>query len=197
MSRIDESIEKMNNYIDSIKTNALAKWKESDDTTKAQIEEIAKKTVDTINNSIEKLNKIKESVEENEELNDFLNKIEEKCNDVTEFTINKINNIKPIVNKNLSFLKKDLENDFRKTKSDINSTVNKYKVKVNDTSKKLAGNEHIKNISNLLNELKDKAVKFYNDPKTQEFINEAKLKTIELAEKGLDKLKVILDREDK
>lgn len=197
MSRIDDAINKMQDFIKEVQSAAINKTIELEEDGKKQVKDISDRTIDTINNSIKKLEEIKASVNDDNELEDFLHRIEVKCKDVSDFTVTKINSFKPIVKSNLEDLTNDLEKGFDNVKNEIVSTVNKYKEDNKDTYDKFTNNDYVKNAIKLINCIKDKLVKFYNDPKTQKAINEAKLKAIELAELGLDKLKEILDRENK
>ena len=193
MSRIDDTINKMNGYILEIEQEAIKHTEKLTEEGKTQVKELANRTIDTINSSIKKLNEMKNSVADENDLEDFLNRLEDKCKDVTDFTKDKINEIKPIVNSNVEELKADLNNTFDSFKKGFDEV----KTKANPTINRILDNENVQNAIKAANTLKDKAVEFYNDPKTQKAINEAKLKTIELAEKGLDNLKVLLEREDK
>lgn len=192
MTRIDETITKMQGFIKEIEDETAKTIISLSDEGKVKAKEFADKTISTINNSIDKLNSMKGSVTDENELEDFLNRLEAKCKDVTDFTKVKINEIMPIVQDNLKDVKADLEKGFDDFKKEFDDTKNK----ASSSFDKLLENENVKNAIRLAKAAKDKAVEFYNDPKTQKTINEAKLKTIELAEKGLDKLKEALDRED-
>lgn len=192
MSRIDESIAKMEGFIKEIEEETINHSINLAEDSKKQVQEIANRTISTINNSIAKLNEMKKTVEDDSQLEDFLNRLEFKCKDVTDFTKEKIEEIKPIIKDNLADLKNDLEKGFDDFKKDFNETK-----KTSESSfDKLLENENIKAAIKLAKDAKDKAIEFYNDPRTQKAINQAKLKAIELAEKGLDELKVLLDRDD-
>lgn len=192
MTKIDETISKMQGYIKEIEEESIKKMTNLSNDGKVKVKELANRTISTINNSINKLNEMKNSIANENELEDFLNRLEIKCKDVTDFTKIKINEIKPIVQENINDVKEDIEKSFDNFKKDFSET----KKDVSSSFDKLLENENIKNAIKVAKAVKEKAVEFYHDPKTQKTINEAKLKTIELAEKGLDKLKEILDRED-
>lgn len=205
MSRIDETISKMQEFIEGIKDETLKHIENLDEEGKLQARTLADKTISTINSSIEKLNNMKETVNEDNDLEDFLNRLEGKCKDVADFTISKIEEIKPVVKVDVQELKNDLEKDFDDFKKDLvgikNAAARAIGIEKKDDSKptyaKLLENEYVKNSIKFAKYTKDKAVEFYNDPKTQKAINEAKLETIKLAEKGLEKLKELLENEKK
>lgn len=212
MSRIDESIQKMQDFIDDIELTAVDKIKKVSDEGRVQVEAITLKTVDTIKNSIEKLNNMKDKVVEDQDLFDFLNRLEGKCKDVTAYTKMKINEIAPVVKENLADFKADLEkgfdnikdsvveeiktNDEVKEAQDIKPEIEKEKVNEESYIDKVLTSENFKNVVEFIKETKDRAIELYNKPETQEAIDKAKVKVIEVAEKGLVALKIILDRED-
>lgn len=181
MSRIDKSIEIMNDYITLIKEKASFQLENVDEKAKEQINVIVNKTLNTITNSINTLNSIKEQALENESLDDQLTVIENKCKEVTRETINKIEGIR-LSKDTVPYLKKELKDNYTIVKKEVN--------------KKISNNDTLNNILDILNNAKDKAITIYKDPKTQKLINETKLTIIKLADKGLDKLKEVLDRKD-
>ena len=205
MSRIDETISKMQEFIKGIEDETLKHIEDLDEEGRLQAKTLADKTITTINSSIEKLVNMKETISNEADLEDFLNRLETKCKDVADFTVSKIDEIRPIVKKDIQDLKSDLEKDFDDFKKDlVNIKIAakraigvEEKKQEKTTYDKLLDNEYVKNAIKFAKYTKDKAIEFYNDPKTQKAINEAKLETIHLAEKGLEKLKQILEDENK
>lgn len=197
MSRIDDSIKKMNDFIEDIEKEVISHSINLGEEGKKQVRELADKTILTINNSINKLNEMKEKISDDSQLDNFLERLELKCKDVADFTKAKIDEIKPATQENINELKADLEKGFDDFKKEYEDTKKDIKKETVSAYQKLLENENIKSAIKLAEAAKDKIVEFYNDPRTQKAINQAKLKTIELAEKGLDGLKEILDRQDK
>ena len=205
MSRIDETISKMQEFIKGIEDETLKHIEDLDEEGRLQAKTLADKTITTINSSIEKLVNMKETISNETDLEDFLNRLETKCKDVADFTVSKIDEIRPIVKEDIQDLKSDLEKDFDDFKKDLvnikiaakRAIGAEEKKQEKTTYDKLLDNEYVKNAIKFAKYTKDKAIEFYNDPKTQKAINEAKLETIHLAEKGLEKLKQILEDENK
>lgn len=193
MSRIEESITKLQNYINDVEVKAKEQINNVEDDRKTQIEAVANKTISTIKNSIEKLESMKTQSFDENELEDFLNRLDEKCKDVCEYTKKKIEAIKPAVKVSLADLKDELDKGFDEIKKDGEI----FCFKAEETYDKLKENENVKKAIELAKAAKEKAIEFYNKPETQEAINNAKLKIIDVAEKGLDTLKVILEKDDK
>lgn len=224
MRRIDESIEKMYGFIKEIEIKTIEQGLKLNDDEKLQVKAIADKTVNTINSSIVKLQEMKEQVSDDSQLEDFLSRLDKKCEDVTAYTIMKIDEIKPVIKETTVNLKEDLEKTFDEFKTDvkeviednkenieeakqdiqenveelkenIKENVDDAKEELDDSIEKILENENVKNIIKFVKDTKEKAVEIYNMPETQEAINRAKLKIIDIAEKGLDTLKVILEKE--
>jgi len=196
MSRIDESINKMQEYINEIRKKSIEQAQKLSIEGKNQVETIANKTINTINSSIEKLEEMKKQVNDENELNDFLDRLEKKCKDVADYTELKIDEIKPVVQDNISNLKKDLDKSFDDIKDEIKKSTIDVKKDLETAYDRLLDNENVKNVIKFAKDMKVKAIDYYNKPETQKAINNAKLKIIEVAEKGLDTLKVILEKDD-
>lgn len=231
MNRINECIEQMQEFIKEIEEKATEHCQQLADNEKLQVEAIATKTIDTINNSIEKLEEMKTQVSDDSQLIDFLQRLNNKCEDVKNFTIIKIEEIKPVIQEEVSNLKEDLEKTFSNfqvdtnkqeetveeikedikekvedTKEEITKVVNEAKEDINtakneaieaiaDSIEKILDNENVKNVVKFIIDTKNKAVEIYNLPETQEAINNTKLKIIDIAEKGLDTLKIVLEKD--
>ena len=191
MNKIENTINKMKDFIKEIEDETLKYSEKLSEEGKKQANELADKTISTINISIEKLNSMKETITDDTNLDEFLQRLEDKCKDVTEFTKVKINEITPNLKDDLTDIKLDIEKGFNDLKEDL------IKIRSNPDSSlnKILENENVKNAAKVAKAFKDKAVDFYNDPKTQKAINNAKIKTVELAEKGLNGLKSILKNE--
>lgn len=235
MARIDESIERMRSLINEIKVKAIEQNAELDEKDQLQVDTIAKKTIDTIQNSINKLEEMKSQFTDETQLEDFLSRLDTKCEDVKEYTIIKISEFKPVIKEAADSLKENLEKTFNQftienkeevqeikeeaqdikeeiqekvedvkedlteQTSEVISDVEKAKDEVVDTVaesiEKILKNENVKNVIKFIIDTKERAVEIYNMPETQKAINDAKLKIIDLAEKGLDTLKVALEKD--
>lgn len=196
MSKIDNTISKMEGYINEIKEEANKHFDKLPEESKNQIVDIASRTINTIEKSIVKLKDMALTVSNEDELDDFLARLEEKCKDVTDFTKTKINELVPLVRNNLNEMKDSFLKDFDETKKNVGDKAKEFKKNADYSFEKFVSNENVKNVIKLIKNARDKAIEFYNDPKTQKAINEAKLKVIELAEKGLENLKDLLERNE-
>lgn len=197
MANIKEAIYKLQNYVLEVETKAKEKSLSLSEEGKNQVKEIAEKTVSTINSSIVKLQDLSDSVMEESQLSEFLERLDNKCRDIVGFTIEKINEVKSeevkkeVKEEEPEELVFTVESDDEKTSSKVSMNFS-----IDETINKLLENPNIKNATEFAKKGVDKAIEFYNSEQTQEFINTMKIKTIDIAEKGLEGLKVLLDRVD-
>lgn len=132
MNRINECIEQMQEFIKEIEERAAEHCQQLADNEKLQVEAIAAKTIDTINNSIEKLEEMKTQVSDDSQLVDFLQRLNKKCEDVKNFTIIKIEEIKPVIQEEVTDLKEDLEKTFEDFKVDNKEEIQEIKENIQD-----------------------------------------------------------------
>ena len=121
-------------------------------------------------------NEVRGSVQEDEKVDEFLDKVKAKSMEAVEFTKDKIAELTKKVEKN---------DTFEKLSSDIMSEFDK--VKETDAYKKTA---------DLLADLSSKINEILNKPEVKEAINKAKITTVNLAEKGVDGLKKVLKTDE-
>jgi len=190
MSKIDETILKLRAFIEDITIKENEKNENLEPEDKEKVNAIANKTIQTIQNSIQRIDAMKDQIFDENEMNEFLDRLIDKCQDITDFTVTKMNEVKPRVRANLADLKEELDKGFEEIKN-FN-----FKSQAEESYEKILENENVKKAIQFAKDTKDKAIEFYNKPQTQEAINNAKLKIIDVAEKGLDTLKVILEKED-
>lgn len=172
MSRFDETIKKMQNITNEIKVNADKKIENADEETKAKIKAVSDKTIDTINEASVKLKNVVDQIDNEEELNKFLDRVEEKCTKAAKFAYSKFDEIVP-----------EAQAEFIKIEDDTKSTMEKF-----------MDNENVKSAINMATKAKDSVVDFINSPETQKTIKNAKMTALNVADKGLDALIKILDK---
>lgn len=202
MATINENIEKLQSYINQIdeKTNSFIDKVSPE--TKAQIETIAGKTKDTISKSIGKLEELKENVDDETIIQDFLVKLDVRCKEISDYTIEKLEGFKPTLNEDLNEFVESLKEPTIDEEPTVNEAPETNKTsdiefRLTDTYNRLINNPNVVNATNMVKAGAKKAIEFYNSEETQDFINTMKIKTINIAEKGLEELKIILDRADK
>lgn len=181
MARFDETIKKMQDIIDDIKKEASKKLENASEEEAVKINMIANKTIDTIEEASVKLKNVVKQINDEEELNSFLDRVDQKCKQAAAFAYSKFDEIKP-----------DIDADFKKNDAFTKSTM-----------EKLAENENVQNAVKMANNMKDSIIEFINKPETQEKINVAKKSALNIIDKGLDvtidlleKIKKKLDKQD-
>ena len=197
---INECIEKLEAYTKEVEEKAKVQMNKLDPEMSKQVEALAQKTNDTIKKSIDKLDDLKKTVSDEATVNDFLTKLDAKCGEIVDYTSKKIDEFKPKAESSLDDFINNLDKETKDTRESLKSQAEKtYKdveFKLNDSYNRFLNNSTVQSASKMVKKGIDSAVDFYNSDETQEFINTMKIKTIDLAEKGLDGLKTILDRSD-
>ena len=174
MSRFDETIKKMQDITSDIKEKADLRIMDLDEDTGNKIKTVADKTIDVINEAAFKLKETVDKIEDEEGLNEFLNRVEAKCEGARKYTYEKFDEI---------------------VKASVPaSETPRPKMQGKSTMEKFMDNENVRSASRLVKNLKGNLIDFYRDPNTQLRINEAKLAALNIADKGLDILKKTVEK---
>ena len=171
MSKFNETIKKMQNITDDIKKKADASISELDPETVEKVQTVASKTIDVINEAAFKLKDAVDEIEDEESLEAFLKRVDEKCEDAKKYAFSKIEELVP-------------------------PTQDEYVRIDNDkpVMDKILENENVAKAINLAKNLKNTVVDFYNAPSTQKKINETKLAALSIANKGLELVRKTLEK---
>jgi len=176
MENYKKTIKKLKTMYSDLDAYVKAKIDEVSDDNKEVVDELLKKTKEAIDLSIDKINEAVNFDNSEEELNEFLNKVSDKAEEAIDFSKAKI---EMLINE---VPKQDLDEVFANLESKFNE------VKESDTFKKAT--KFIKGVGVSINEYLEK-------PEVQEKINKAKVTTINIAEKGVEELKKILNTDEK
>ncbi|MBR2577334.1 MAG: hypothetical protein IKE38_00225 [Erysipelotrichaceae bacterium] len=169
MSRFDETIKKMQDITSAIKEKADSKLEGLDEETSAKIKTVSEKTIDVINEAAFKLKSAVDQIDNEEGLNEFLDRVEAKCESAKKYAYEKIEEIAP-----------EEEDDPYERKS---------------TMEKFLENDSVRSAAEFITNLKDGIIDIYNSPKVQLKLNEAKLTVLSAADKGLDIIKNALSKD--
>lgn len=172
MNKFDATVKELKADIAELEKDFSKISKDLDDATKIKAKELIKKTENTINKSIDKVSAVIEDVQDEEKMNDLLDKIKAKAKEATDYTLEKINNLK----------NSEEGTDIDQLHDDIMAEFEK--IKETDTYK--ATKVLVKEGYNKINE-------FLAKPEVQEAIKKAKKTTISVAEKGVEGLKKVLE----
>lgn len=172
MAKFDETINEMKSHIDKLEENLASKSEILDDETKQKAKELVDKAEVAINTAIDKVSSAIEEIKDNEKLDDLLDKMKAKSLEAVDYTIEKID---ALTNKTSTF--------------DIDALHDE----IMDEFEKLKENEAFKKTTVLIKEGAAKINEFFEKPEVKETINKAKATTINIAEKGVEGLKKILE----
>ena len=178
MNKFNEIAEEMKKDVESIQTLAREKMEKLDGVGKEKVVELANKTITAVNNTLEKLKDVANKVDDDEKVNDLLDRANAKCKEAVEFTKTKINEILPEE-------KKEIKIDLDNVLNDIRSSFDK-----------IMKNENVQQATNFVKGIGDSVNEFLSKPEVKEKLDKAKDVTITVAEKGLDVLKSALSPDE-
>lgn len=174
MSRFDETIKNMQEIVGDIKDAANRKLQDANEDEALKIKTVAEKTIGTIDEAGIKLRNVVEQIKDEDELNKFLNRVDEKCKQAANFAFAKFEEIKP-------------GTDARYVKID-NDDIGK------STMEKFVENENVQGAIKVATDIKDSIVDFINKPETQQTIKDVKMGALDIADKSLDKMIGFLEK---
>ena len=208
MSRFDETIKTMQDITSEIKKVADDRVIGLDIDTTTKVRTVASKTIDVINEAAVRLKEAVGNIEDETELDCFLDRVEQKCQDAKKYAFEKFNEVasggnnvevadfvkiddvtENLVNKENDLdLKPETENESEPILDpDIELSIDDG----DDVANKL------EDIINFISSFKDNIIEYVNSPKTKEMISKAKLSALNAADKGLDLLIKVLDGKKK
>ncbi|MBQ1306851.1 MAG: hypothetical protein IIW22_02710 [Erysipelotrichaceae bacterium] len=177
MQKFDDTVKEMESQVKELEDDLAEKVEKLDDEGKVKAKALVEKTEEAIRSSIEKVKGIINDVQEDEKLDEFLDKVKAKSMEAVDFTKGKIAELtrKPDEKgRTLEDLGNDIMAEFDK-------------IKESDAFKKTA---------DFLSDIGDKVTEFFEKPEVKAAINKAKTTTVNIAEKGVENLKKALKTEE-
>lgn len=176
MQKFDDTVKEMESQVKELEDDLAEKVEKLDEEGKEKAKALVEKTEEAIRSSIEKVKGIINDVQEDEKLDEFLDKVKAKSMEAVDFTKGKIAELtkKPEDKKTLEDLGNDIMAEFDK-------------IKESDAFKKTA---------DFLSDIGDKVNEFFEKPEVKAAINKAKTTTVSIAEKGVENLKKALKTEE-
>ncbi|MDO4940372.1 MAG: hypothetical protein Q4E33_01610 [Erysipelotrichaceae bacterium] len=171
MSKIDETIQKMQESIDDLENTVKQKTDRLNETAKERTAVLVEKTETAINSSIEKIKAVAEDVKDEEKLNEFLENVQVKSKEAVDYTKAKVE-------------------EFANTPP--KQTVDKVYEDIAAEFDKIKDSDVVKSVGEFFKGVSDNVTEYLNKPEVKEAINKAKKTTISIAEKGVDGLKKVL-----
>ena len=176
MTKFEDTIKEMESQVNELENDLAAKTEQLDESNKEKAKALVDKTEEAIKTSIDKIKSIITEVQEDEKVDEFLDKVKAKSMEAVEFTKEKVAELTKKVEK---------DNTFEKISADIMAEFDK--IKETDAFKKTA---------DVLTDLSGKLNEFLNKPEVKDAINKAKVTTVNIAEKGVDGLKKVLKTDE-
>ncbi|MBQ2658791.1 MAG: hypothetical protein IJF87_09515 [Erysipelotrichaceae bacterium] len=176
MQKFDDTVKEMESQVKELEDDLAEKVEKLDEEGKEKAKALVEKTEEAIRSSIEKVKGIINDVQEDEKLDEFLDKVKAKSMEAVDFTKGKIAELtkKPEDKKTLEDLGNDIMAEFDK-------------IKESDAFKKTA---------DFLSDIGTKVNEFFEKPEVKSAINKAKTTTVSIAEKGVENLKKALKTEE-
>ena len=176
MTKFEETVKEMEYQVEELENDLAEKAQNLDEANKERARALVDKTEEAIKSSIEKVKGIINDVQQDDKLDEFLDKVKAKSMEAVDFTKAKVTELTE---------KYDKENKLDKLGEDIMAEFDK--IKDSDAFKKTA---------DFLNDISGKVSEFLEKPEVKEAINKAKTNTVSLAEKGVESLKKALKTDE-
>ncbi len=173
MTKFEDTVKEMESQVEDLEKDLAEKTERLDEAGKEKARALVEKTEEAIKSSIEKVKGIINDVQEDEKLDEFLDKVKAKSMEAVDFTKGKVAELTA---------KADKDNRLDKLGEDIMAEFDKLKE-----------TEAFKKTAEFLNDISAKVTDYLNKPEVQNAINKAKTTTINIAEKGVEGLKKALE----
>ncbi len=177
MSKFDDTVKEMESQVKELEDDLAGEIDKLDEEGKQKAKALVERTEEAIRSSIEKVRTVITNVKEDEKLDEFLDKVKAKSMEAVDFTREKV--------QELTAKKEESEKTLDDASNDIMGVFDN--IKESETLKKTA--EFLGDISKKINE-------FFERPEVKEAIDKAKIKTVNIAEKGVEGLKKVLNTEE-
>ena len=174
MTKFEDTVREMESQVQDLENDLAEKAQNLDEEGKEKAKALVNKTEEAIRSSIEKVRNIISDVQEDEKLEEFLDKVKAKSMEAVDFTKEKV--------AELTNRSEKEDNRLEKLGDDIMAEFDK--LKDSDTFKKTA---------DFLNDIYGKVNEFFEKPEVKNAINKAKTTTVNIAEKGVENLKKALE----
>lgn len=166
---MNNTIEKIESYISNIKAMAVYYGFDADEAHKEELNNIAAKTIAVLKETIERLKTVHQQMPDNEDSESFLNRVAEKTESVYTVTLDK--------------MKKEHEAGLIKLVQENENTKSAAKMVETILNKEIA------------EEIKEKVISFIDSREVKEAIDKISLGALNVADKGLDLLIKLLDKD--
>ncbi|MBR4421237.1 MAG: hypothetical protein IKS69_01725 [Erysipelotrichaceae bacterium] len=177
MSKFEDTVKEMESQVKELEDNLAGEIDKLDEEGKEKAKALVERTEEAIRTSIEKVRTVIVNVKEDEKLDEFLDKVKAKSMEAVDFTKEKV--------QELTAKKEEQEQSLDEASHDIMSTFENIKE-----------SETIKKTAEILSDINKKINEFFEKPEVKEAISKAKITTVNIAEKGVEGLKRVLNTEE-
>ena len=177
MSKFEDTVKEMESQVKELEDDLAGEIDKLDEEGKEKAKALVERTEEAIRTSIEKVRTVIVNVKEDEKLDEFLDKVKAKSMEAVDFTKEKV--------QELTAKKEEEDPMLDEASNDIMSVFEN--IKESDTLKKTA--EFLSDINKKIND-------FFERPDVKEAIAKAKIRTVNIAEKGVEGLKKVLNTEE-
>ncbi|MBQ6559446.1 MAG: hypothetical protein IJL85_01315 [Erysipelotrichaceae bacterium] len=176
MTKFEDTVKEMESQVQDLENDLAEKADKLDDEGKERAKALVNKTEEAIRSSIEKVRNIINDVQEDDKLDEFLDKVKAKSMEAVDFTKTKVAELTK-------------EKEEKRTLEDLASDIMAEFDKIKET-------DAFKKTADFLSDIGSKVNEFFEKPEVKGAINKAKTTTVNIAEKGVEGLKRALKTED-
>ncbi len=177
MSKFEDTVKEMESQVKELEDDLAGEIDRLDEEGKEKAKALVERTEEAIRSSIEKVRTVITNVKEDEKLDEFLDKVKAKSMEAVDFTREKV--------QELTKKKEEPEKTLDDASNDIMSVFDNIKE-----------SEALKKTAEFLSDINRKINEFFERPEVKEAIDKAKIKTVNIAEKGVEGLKKVLNTEE-
>jgi hypothetical protein len=177
MSKFEDTVKEMESQVKELEDDLAGEIDKLDEEGKEKAKALVERTEEAIKSSIEKVRTVIINVKEDEKLDEFLDKVKAKSMEAVDFTREKV--------QELTKKKEEPEKTLDDASNDIMSVFDNIKE-----------SEALKKTAEFLSDINRKINEFFERPEVKEAIDKAKIKTVNIAEKGVEGLKKVLNTEE-
>ena len=177
MSKFEDTVKEMESQVKEMEDDLAEEIDKLDEEGKEKAKALVGRTEEAIKSSIEKVRTVITNVKEDEKLDEFLDKVKAKSMEAVDFTKEKV--------QELTHKKEEPEKTLDEASNDIMSTFENIKE-----------SEALKKTAEFLSDINKKINEFFERPDVKEAIEKAKITTVNIAEKGVEGLKKVLNTEE-
>ncbi len=177
MSKFEDTVKEMESQVKELEDDLAGEIDKLDEEGKEKAKALVERTEEAIKSSIEKVRTVIINVKEDEKLDEFLDKVKAKSMEAVDFTREKV--------QELTKKKEEPEKTLDDASNDIMNVFDNIKE-----------SEALKKTAEFLSEINKKINEFFERPEVKEAIDKAKIKTVNIAEKGVEGLKKVLNTEE-